>query len=333
MLVSRKHVATIIAVLAMVVMSPFAVPIVAGFCMSIAGMPYQKGLERLGFSSRLAATLHTMSWMLLLALPAWLILETAVPALLALLRMPPRPGQILSEINTIPLVGQMLSGWLAPSLSTPLSSSRLAIWASGNAAELKTSVRHVWLLLAHIGIALLVAEVVARNHVALENAIGRVLAWASGDAEFSATLLQVLTRSIRSVMLGMLGVTLFNGALIGLLMALLKLPVWPVWGLAVSLLSTIPLGALIVIVMASLAMLTFKSWTSVLLFFVASNTVVLVADFLIKPKLTGARTEAPFMLVLLSILGGIEVFGLIGVMIGPVIVLTALELWRGWPER
>jgi len=330
MLISRKHVVSGIAVLAVVVMSPFAVPVIAGIFMSIAGMPYQKSIEKLGISQRLAAFLHALSWALLLALPAWLIIETALPALVGLLKAPPSAAQLLSTVHGMPFIGDYLAAVLAADLSTPLSYQRLASWASANAVDLKASLHHVWLLLAHIGIALLVAEAVARNHVALERALDRLLSWISGDEMFSRTLLQVFTHSIRSVMLGMLGVTLFNGILIGTCMALVKLPVWPVWAIAVALMSTVPLGALVVIVLASLILLSLHGWQSVMLFFIASNAVVLVADFLIKPKLTGARTEAPFMLVLLSILGGIEVFGLIGVMIGPVLVLSVLELWQMW---
>ncbi len=333
MLVSRKVVAAGIAVLATVVMSPFAVPILAGFCMAIAGMPYQKSLERLGCSSPVAAALHALSWTVLLAFPVWLIVDTALPVMIGLLKAPPAPGEILAEIRSLPVFGGWLASSLANDFATPLSSARLAAWASANAVELKSSLHHVWALVAHIGIALLVAEAVARNHAALESAIARMMAWASGDAEFSRSLLDVITQSIRSVMLGMLGVTLFNGALIGMIMAVLKVPVWPVWAIAVALLSTIPLGALLVIVLVSLVLLSAQGWPPVIVFFIASNTVVLVADFVIKPKLTGARTEAPFMLVLLSILGGIEVFGLIGVMIGPVIVLSALAMWRQWPDR
>lgn len=301
--------------------------------MSVAGMPYQIAFEEKGISVRAAAWIHTLFWTMLLALPMWLVIDTAVPAIIILLKNPPSTAAILAMLSGIPGIGSWLVSMSTPTLSEPFSSDRLAVWASANAEELKASLRNVWVMLAHIAIALLVTDTVSRNRESLGRAIKRIVVWSSGDAIFAQMLLTVTTQSIRSVLLGMLGVTLFNGILVGAVMAFSNLPSWPVWAVAVAVISSIPMGAMIIIALASVLLLSGQHWTSAIVVFVLSNAVTLSADLFIKPRLTSAKTHTPFIMTFLSILGGIEVFGLIGLIIGPVIVLSAVGMWQRWEDN
>ena len=58
--------------------------------------------------------------------------------------------------------------------------------------------------------------------------------------------------------------------------------------------------------------------------------VVFVADHFIRPVLIGGSTRLPFVLVLLGIIGGIESWGLIGLVLGPALMAALLLLWREW---
>ncbi|MHB0990927.1 MAG: AI-2E family transporter [Burkholderiales bacterium] len=330
---SKKSLIIIIGLLATYVLSPFAVPIIAGVCMSIAGMPYQITLERRGFSPRVAAWIHTLFWTVLLALPIWMIIETAVPAMINLLKNPPTPGSMLAMISGIPMVGSWLADHAASALSAPLTSEKLAGWASNNASALKMYAHQVWILLAHIGIALLVADAVSRHHLTLGEAIERIVLWSSGDEKFTHSLLAIAAQAIRSVVLGVLGGALFDGVLVGVIMAFAQVPSWPIWTVAVAILSSVPMGSTVVIIIASAVLLTEQHWIAALSVLVLSHMITLSADFFIKPRLTGAKTHTPFMIALLSILGGVEVFGLIGLIVGPVIVLTAAGLWQQWERQ
>ncbi|MHB1677615.1 MAG: AI-2E family transporter [Sulfuriferula sp.] len=333
MLTSKTFLIIIIALLTTYVLSPFAVPIIAGICMSIAGIPYQIAMERRGFSARSAAWLHTLFWTILLALPIWLVVDTAAPAMINLLKHPPTPDSILAILSKIPIIGIWIANHAASALSAPFSSDKLAVWASDNATALKAYAHQIWILLAHIGIALLVTDAVSRHHLTLGAAIERVVLWSSGDEKFTQSLLAIVTRSIRSVVLGVLGGALFDGVLVGVIMAVAQVPSWPVWTVAVAVLSTVPMGSSIVIIVAAAVMLAGQHWIAAISVLVLSHMITLSADFLIKPRLTGAKTHTPFMIALFSILGGVEVFGLIGLIIGPVIVLTAAGLWQQWETQ
>jgi predicted PurR-regulated permease PerM len=58
--------------------------------------------------------------------------------------------------------------------------------------------------------------------------------------------------------------------------------------------------------------------------------VVSTIDNILTPKLVGKDTEMPDLLVLLTTLGGLAVFGLPGVVIGPIIGALCVAIWKRW---
>lgn len=61
---------------------------------------------------------------------------------------------------------------------------------------------------------------------------------------------------------------------------------------------------------------------------VTGLVVVFVADHFIRPVLIGGATRLPFLWVLISILGGVETIGLLGLFIGPAVMAALILLWR-----
>jgi predicted PurR-regulated permease PerM len=56
--------------------------------------------------------------------------------------------------------------------------------------------------------------------------------------------------------------------------------------------------------------------------------VVFVADYILRPKLVGTRIRMNDLLVFIAIFGGIEAFGILGVILGPIAVALLLSLLR-----
>jgi predicted PurR-regulated permease PerM len=53
-----------------------------------------------------------------------------------------------------------------------------------------------------------------------------------------------------------------------------------------------------------------------------------VADHFIKPVLIGGAIELPFLAVLFGILGGVETLGLLGLFLGPMVMVLFVTLWQ-----
>jgi predicted PurR-regulated permease PerM len=64
--------------------------------------------------------------------------------------------------------------------------------------------------------------------------------------------------------------------------------------------------------------------------FGAGMVVLFIADHAIRPVLIGGATRLPFLLVLVGILGGVEVWGLAGLFVGPALMAALTQLWRDW---
>lgn len=53
-------------------------------------------------------------------------------------------------------------------------------------------------------------------------------------------------------------------------------------------------------------------------------------DNLLRPLLISNAARVPFLLIMLGALGGLAAYGLVGVFIGPVLLGTAVAIWREW---
>ncbi|HEY4159368.1 MAG TPA: AI-2E family transporter [Polyangiaceae bacterium] len=56
--------------------------------------------------------------------------------------------------------------------------------------------------------------------------------------------------------------------------------------------------------------------------------VVVLSDYVIRPKLVGRGGHVPTLLTFVAIFGGLEVFGLLGLIVGPVLAAVALAVLR-----
>ena len=56
--------------------------------------------------------------------------------------------------------------------------------------------------------------------------------------------------------------------------------------------------------------------------------IVLAGDKVVRPAVARGGVGLPFVWVLMGCLGGFEVLGLVGLVIGPVVLTLARELWE-----
>ena len=100
------------------------------------------------------------------------------------------------------------------------------------------------------------------------------------------------------------------------------------WGAVMAILSLLPaVGAALVWVPVSLyLMLSGALWQGISLMVYGVFVISMVDNFL-RPLLVGKETRLPDYLVLISTLGGIAIFGLNGLVLGPVIAALFMASW------
>lgn len=126
---------------------------------------------------------------------------------------------------------------------------------------------------------------------------------------------------------GVLVIAVVQGVLGGLAFWVLGLPSPLLWGVVMIFLSMIPmLGAFIVWVPAALYLALTGEWGKAIMLAVWGALVIGSVDNFLRPKLVGERTRLHELLVFFSVLGGLQVFGVLGIVLGPVIVAITIAL-------
>jgi predicted PurR-regulated permease PerM len=120
---------------------------------------------------------------------------------------------------------------------------------------------------------------------------------------------------------------LIQGILGGAVFAILGLNSPILWGGMMAILAFLPIfGIGLIMIPASLIlMLNDRLGAGVFLFFFYL-TLSFSIEYLVKPKMVGDEVQMHTLLVFLSILGGLSVYGVLGIIYGPLIVTAFLTL-------
>lgn len=154
-----------------------------------------------------------------------------------------------------------------------------------------------------------------------------------GD-ERERRLLNKFAEVARATLKGTLVIGLVQGVIGGLLFWILGIEGAVLWGVVMGLLSLLPaVGAAIVwIPAAALLLLTGEVVKGIVL--LAGGIVLIgLADNVLRPLLVGRDTQMPDYLILITTLGGLTLFGLSGVVIGPIIAALFLAVWEMFEEE
>jgi predicted PurR-regulated permease PerM len=133
---------------------------------------------------------------------------------------------------------------------------------------------------------------------------------------------------------GTLVVGLVQGALGGGLFWILGIPAPVFWGTLMAVLSVLPaVGPGLVWGPAAIILLGLGEIVKGIVLIAAGVIVIGLVDNVLRPILVGRDTQMPDYLVLLSTLGGLTVFGVSGLVIGPVIAAFFLVVWEMFAQE
>ncbi len=120
---------------------------------------------------------------------------------------------------------------------------------------------------------------------------------------------------------------IFQGILGGIFFAILGINSPILWGGVMSILAFLPIfGIGLVLLPASAILLISGSSGQALLMFIFYMILSFTVEYLLKPKFIGDHVKMHTLLVFLAILGGMAMFGVLGIIYGPLIVTAFLTL-------
>ncbi len=124
-----------------------------------------------------------------------------------------------------------------------------------------------------------------------------------------------------------------QGLLGGLAFALVGLPSPILWGVVTALLGFLPfVGAWMVWLPAGVGLLLEGQTARGAALLVMGAVAVSTVDNVLRPALIAGRSQLNGLLVFVSVLGGVQAFGLLGLVVGPLVTAAAVGLLTGYRE-
>ena len=147
--------------------------------------------------------------------------------------------------------------------------------------------------------------------------------------EQSRRLLARIAETLKAVVYGTLAIALLQGALTGAAFWILGVTSPVLWATVTTICALLPVvGTGLVLVPAISMLLVSGHWVKALLLVGWGLVVVHPVDNILRPYLIGNKTRLSTLFVFFSLLGGLRVFGAIGIFLGPVILSSALALFE-----
>ena len=146
-------------------------------------------------------------------------------------------------------------------------------------------------------------------------------------AERRDPLLKYLADVTRAVVYGSTVTAIFQGLFVAGGFALAGLPSPLVFGAVATIASLLPAGALVVLVPAVLYLLIQAHWGTAIFLALWSAGLALVEN-VIRPLLTAHRANVSTLAVFVGAVGGVSAFGVLGLVLGPVLLSFVVAIVR-----
>jgi len=140
------------------------------------------------------------------------------------------------------------------------------------------------------------------------------------DREHQERLLRNVVDAVTAVVHGTLVVATVQGLLAGLAYWALGVPFAALWGVVTAFAALLPVGgSTMVTVPASIYLFLQGETVRGLILLIWSLGVVGMVDNILKPLLIGNRLGVPVLFLFFGILGGLALFGALGIILGPAV--------------
>jgi predicted PurR-regulated permease PerM len=228
---------------------------------------------------------------------------------------------LLQSLNTIPVVGRVVQ-WMRE--NAPVSADQVQGWIlDGTQTVLKSAASMggslalgiMGSLVGFLMMLFLLFFLLRDGRVMLKRLIGFI----PMEPRPRGQLMSYLGDVIRAVVFGSVATALIQGVFVGIGFALVGLPSPVVFGVLATIASFLPVGSAIVLIPAVLYLMFTGHWGAGI-FLAVWGTGVGVMDNFLRPYLTAKQAEVSTLAVFIGAIGGASAFGILGLLIGPVLL-------------
>jgi predicted PurR-regulated permease PerM len=319
------------------IIRPIVSPILWGVVIAIGTYPmYQWLIKKTNLSNALGATLFTVLMLILLIIPTLMlsgILFEDAQSLTKNLESGtlniPGPPDVVSKL---PVIGEKLDDFWARTAADPKAT------LGQIEPHLKAFGR--WILAAAAGAGLgmlmfifsiIIAGIFIAKADACDKAVLIICHRLAGN-ERGDKIAELSYNIVLSVIRGIVGIAFIQALLAGLGFMAMGISGAGFLFMICLVVATVQISILFVLLPISIYAFTFAS-TEVAIVFLIWNLAISMLDGVLKPLLLGRGVDAPMLVVFLGAIGGLLLSGILGLFIGPVVLVLGYRLLLDWLEH
>jgi predicted PurR-regulated permease PerM len=183
--------------------------------------------------------------------------------------------------------------------------------------------RNVAEFLVDLGLALFATFFLLRDAKTIMKGIRRLLPMQdAAREELIARTRDLISAGVTSAAI----VASLQGLLGGIAFALVGIGAPVFWGVVMAFFCLLPFGAWVIWLPAAILLGVDGAIARALILGGLGFGIVSMADNVVRPMLLSGRAHMNGLVIFVSLLGGLNVFGLLGLVLGPILVVTALAL-------
>jgi predicted PurR-regulated permease PerM len=319
--------AGVVVYLCLLILSPFFNVVAWATVLAITCYPFHQRLVRR--NGRVALSAATTSALMVLAVlvPLVFIGGVAINQLLAL------RDSLRQAFLDPDGMSRRVSAAIAPlTQRLGLDADAIAAWAGARASEWVAGAgQHTMSAAAGVGGAILSFALIAVGTFVLlrhgESLVATILDLLPFERTRSEALLVRIRDVVHASMHGIVAIAIIQGVLCGGMFWLLGVPAAALWGLVTVFASMVPfVGTAAVWVPGTVYLLATGAWSEAIVLAVWGAAVVSSVDNVLRPRLVSGRVRLSGLAMFVAMLGGLQAFGALGIILGPVLFATAAAI-------
>ncbi len=310
---------------------PYALTLLLAAILAVITDPLYRRLRRRGLRAPFAAGLVTLAIFALVVIPVSLFTWAALQEAIALPAAISQSGildfdALVERVRSWGPAARLLSDPEALEAQIQQTAGRAAAWVTN---LVLAGVAQVPELLLHAGLALLGLYFLLVD--------GRRLSvWLSGKVPLPPQIVEVLRLSFResagAVVLAALAAAGAQATVTLLAFLALGVPAAFVAAGLAFIFAWVPLLGVAPVYLAGMAWLWVERGPWPMFFLFLCGAVAGVVDNIVRPAILRGRQQMHPMVSLVSIFGGISLFGIFGAFVGPILAAVLIALLEAWPS-
>jgi len=320
----------LLLILSFLIVKPFLMPVLWGLIIAVAIYPQHLKLTKiLGGRKKLSAAIITIIGVAILVIPAIILLESTVNGIINFADI------INSGKSIIPIPPEAILEWKI--IGKPiyeiwmLASTSLGDVIIKFSDQLKEVVPTILSIATGLGttvILFIISVIIGGSLLNQDKNAGKTVTsifnTLVGDKGNDFLILTVKT--IRSVVQGVLGVALIQSFLAGIGFLAIDMPFAGLWSLLIFFMAIVQLPTILVFAPLMIYSFSYTGTTPAIIFTIWSILVGL-SDNILKPILLGRGVDVPMLAILLGAIGGMLLWGIIGLFVGSVILALSYKVF------